>query len=418
MNTRFSIGTASLCVLMGGMNFVATPAYAWTDDNPPGASQCADAGINDAGSIIENCLVSNTPKAYLTVAGARSSVQLAPLPSTPGGVPCSADGISNAAAGSEIVIGACADANNVSQAVAWQASSPGTAIQLQPIGGLLGLGADVSAAASAVNQNGYIIGESVNVNGVATPVVWMPGSNTPTPLPVLPLLATNQNCVPASINDAQSPSIIGNCPGASGKNQAVLWPSAITLIPTLLPVPPGASYCSASGINTGGKIFGQCVYGTATYRVVQWGAGGTGPTVLMTVDSLPALRTTGADQNDSGIIAVNYLAGGAQAGFKMPARWDPSTGTNAPSIALPSNGNHGSVGAIGDNGRMFGNYETTDGYTHPFHVEAASLTATDEGSPEGGRNAALTAISKNGRQEAGAGEDGTEHTRGMHQSLP
>ena len=61
-------------------------AYAWTDENPPSASQCAAADVNDAGTVIENCKVSNASLAYVVLSGSPS--QLAPLSSTPGGAPC------------------------------------------------------------------------------------------------------------------------------------------------------------------------------------------------------------------------------------------------------------------------------------------------------------------------------------------
>ena len=70
----------SLVLALSLMNLGIPSAYAaWTDDNPPGASQCAAVDVNDAGTV------SNASLAYVELSGSLS--QLAPLPSTPGGAP-------------------------------------------------------------------------------------------------------------------------------------------------------------------------------------------------------------------------------------------------------------------------------------------------------------------------------------------
>ncbi len=395
-----------------------TPAYAWTDSNPAVASQCVNADINDAGTVITDCKVSNASVAYVTVSGAQT--QLAALLSTPGNVPCIASAVNNAAAGKETIIGSCVDGNNVAQAVAWNSGAPGTPTQLAPFAGLLGLiGAGVKTRATDVNIQGISIGVSIDANESALPVFWS-SNGTATPLNVALLSGLPQiNCFPISINDAATPAIVGNCPGSSGKNNAVLWTSPSAPGYVVLPVPSGASYCSAGKVNLGGQILGQCIYGTDTRRAVQWGPGGTGPTVLLTVNGGTALRTLGIDMNDSGVVAITYLAGGAQAGFAESATWNPFSGnTNATSITLPSGAIHGTQVLIGNNGKMAGNFETSGGDTHPMHVEPGSFTAVDDGSPEGGPNAAVTALSKSGTYEAGGGENSNEDAQGISQPTP
>lgn len=122
----------SLVLALSLMNLGIPSAYAaWTDDNPPGASQCAAVDVNDAGTV------SNASLAYVELSGSLS--QLAPLPSTPGGgAPCKAGGINDAALGQETIVGACRDANNVCQAVVWLSAAPGSPTQLLPNIGLLG----------------------------------------------------------------------------------------------------------------------------------------------------------------------------------------------------------------------------------------------------------------------------------------
>ena len=385
-------------------------AYAWTDENPPSASQCAAADVNDAGTVIENCKVSNASLAYVVLSGSPS--QLAPLSSTPGGAPCKAGAINDAAGGHETIVGACHDANNVYQAVVWPSAAPGSPTQLLPNIGLLGtiFGIGIKSAATGINLQGIVVGEVLDGNDTGVPVFWPAGSGAPSLL-AAPLLAPLANCEPADINDAAAPSvpsIVGNCPaggGGGGKNNAVLWTTPSSAY-TLLPVPSGASYCSASQISNSGQILGSCLYGTDTYRTVVWGSGGTGPTVLTTIggNSTLALRTVGASLNDVGQVAVNFLA---SSGFVNPALWN-TTGTDASAITLPSGATQGTAVSVGNNSKLVGNFETTAGNTHPFHVDPPSLTAVDDGSPEGGPNAVVTAESRGGTTEGGVGENAAE----------
>ncbi|WP_323120692.1 hypothetical protein [Burkholderia alba] len=414
-NIRFK-AVLGLYVVGAAFTGLCTPAYAWTDGNPSGASQCAAVDINDAGTVIANCEVNNTAVTYVTVAG--TETQLSALPSTPGGVPCASQAINNAVAGTETIIGACQDGNEVWQAVSWVAGSPASPRQLMPYPGTLGiLDPGVRTSAADVNAQGITVGVSVDGNDIALPVYWS-GSGTATPFNTA-LLAPLANCAPASINDAATPSVVGNCPaGSSGKSVAVLWPTLSSSYASL-PVPSGASYCAASQINLSGQILGECIYGTDTRRAVQWGPGGTGPAVLMTVNGGTILHTTRIAQNDSGVVAVSFLAGGSLAGFSEPAVWNPAGGnTNASGLTLPSGAIHGGIGAIGNNGKMVGNFETWAGDTHPMHVESGSSTVVDDGSPEGGPNAVVTALSKSGTKEAGVGESGAENAQAIYQSVP
>ncbi len=403
------LGFFVLTSMAGGIR----SAFAWTDDNPAAASQCSAVDVNDAGTLVENCKVADASTAYMVLSG--STAQLSPLSSTPGGVPCSATAINNAQAGHETIIGRCNDGNNVSQAVAWSSSAPSSPLQLMPVSGLLGIGAGVRTRAVDVSAQGTVIGSSFDASGSSVPVYWNPGSGTANALPI-PLLAQQMNCAPTSINNTASPSIVGNCPAANGKSAAVLWNSVSSAYATL-PVPSGASYCDADQVNAKGQILGNCRYGTDTYRAVVWGAGGTGPSVLMTVNGNSAQRSIGAHLNDTGMVAVDYLAQGAQAGFYEPALWNPA-GSDASAITLPSGAIHGTVLGLGNNGKMIGNFETSGGDTHPFHVEPNSLAAVDDGSPEGGPNAAVTAYSPGGTMEAGQGENSNDAQQAIVQAIP
>ena len=67
----------ALVLALSLMNLGIPSAYAWTDENPPAASQCVAVDVNDAGTVIENCTVSNVSFAYVVPSGSLS--QLAPL---------------------------------------------------------------------------------------------------------------------------------------------------------------------------------------------------------------------------------------------------------------------------------------------------------------------------------------------------
>ncbi|MFM0286910.1 hypothetical protein [Paraburkholderia megapolitana] len=254
-------------------------AFAWTDDNPSAASQCVAADVNDAGTVAENCKVADASTAYVVLSG--NPAQLAPLSGTPGGAPCHVLMINNAQLGHETVAGWCQDANLVKQGVVWSSASPGSPVQLLPLGGLLGLGAAVRTEVTGVSVQGTVIGSSIDANSTGTPVYWAAGSGTANALAV-PLLAQQTNCVASYISNAATPSVVGYCPGANGKASAVLWANVSSAYSTL-PVPNGASYCVAQQINVNGLILGNCVYGGDTHRAVVWGTGGTGPSVLATV---------------------------------------------------------------------------------------------------------------------------------------
>jgi hypothetical protein len=341
------------------------------------------------------------------------------------GPPCGVVGINNAAAGSEFIIGSCSR-GGPPQAVFWISGAPATEpTLLQPLS-LLGLDPDVQTKATAVNLAGIIAGVSLNNTGMKTAVVW-PFSTIATALPTGALLSSNR-CAPVDVQDGDSPGIVGNCDNNYPYQgpTAVLWQGRTILGDTTfttylaLPEPPNANFCRASAISLSGQILGQCTYADNVHRVVEWGRGGTGPTVLMTVGGATALRTFDVDINILGGVACNYLAGGASAGFKQPCTWDPTSGsTDALAISLPAGATGpASAVAVGGNGKIAGVYETAGGVTHTFHVEAGSTVAIDDGSPAGGPSTILTSMSKGGINETVVSEDSSQHTHVESQSTP
>ncbi|WP_434113694.1 hypothetical protein [Paraburkholderia caffeinilytica] len=406
-------------IILVVVNFIPLRTYAWTDDNPPSVSQCVAADVNDVGTVVENCKISNMSVAFVVISGA--AIQLASLPGTAGGVPCSVNMTNNAAVGRETIVGACRDANNVFQAVSWFSGSPGAPIQLRPYAGLLGIiGGGVKTRATGGNLQGIVIGESVDGNGTGLPVFWTADGNGATPLGA-PLLVPQANCIPIDINDAKAPSVVGNCPGgggSGGRNTAVLWMS-LSGPYSALPVPNGASYCRIDQIDLAGSILGECIYGIDTHWAAVWGVGGSGSMVLQTVNGNQALRTGGTALNDTGLVAVKFLGSQSHAGMYEPAIWDPADGNiNALPITLPPGASHGTIAGLGNNGTMVGNYETAAGTVHPIHVASGSLAAADDGTPAGGQNAVVRACSIGGQFEAGAAEDSNGAVHAEVQPIP
>jgi uncharacterized membrane protein len=396
------------------------PAHAsgWVDTNPPAASQCGLADINDGGTFVENCLVSNAPTPYLTVLGTQSA--LGALSSTVGGVPCVASAINNQAPGQETIIGNCGDGKNVPQAVVWRSSEPSKPERLRPDGGFLGiLGVGVKTVATSVNRQGIVVGGSIDANNSGIPVVWSP-EGVESPLRPA-LFETNLNCSPLQINDATTPSIVGNCPAGalgSGGNKAVLWASPTSLY-TALPVPEGASYCRAGEINLNGQIIGQCFYPAAVSRAVQWGIGGTGPTVLMSVDGNATNQSMAADENDLGRVVINYMSMGSQSGLSKPAYWDPSNmNQNATGLALPGQVLRATVSGIANSGLIVGTLETPQGSNQLFYVFPRTYSIVNAGSPEGGPNSSATAISPSGNLVGADAENAEEKEQAVTETFP
>jgi hypothetical protein len=398
----------------------ASPAYAqWVGENPATVSECSSPLVDDAATVAGNCLVNNVQQAFVRLPSARASTFLAPLASTVGGAPCAATAMNNAAAGSESVMGGCADGNSVIQGVMWDLDNPTAApTVLQPIS-VLGLLPDVQTEALAIDTQGMIAGVSINSTGTETPVVWSPAGVATALAPAL--LSSNANCVPYDINDAAPPSIIGNCSdaGTGGGNKAVLWQGPTSAY-TILPIPTGANYCTVSDINFSGQILGECIYGDDSWRAAFWGSGGTGPIVLSTVGGVAAAHTYSADLNDNGLVAGGYVASGASAGFIAPCTWDPTRGsTNAVAISLPGGATGpGFIQRLGNDGKIIGNYETAGGLILPFHVEPGSSVAVSDGSPAGGPSAVAISLSKSGTNEAIASEDSSGHEHVEERPVP
>jgi len=404
----------SLGLVIAGVNLITTAqAATWTYD------------VTNSGLLNTN--ITDTNNSHLSVGGGTTTdfIHIAILNSASGattvlqslytssaGEPgaCTAEAVSNGSATTAVIVGSCEDGRSVKQGVKWLASNPAAAPQQQlplPILAGLRLVADVQTVVTAVNLAGVVTGVSVSPTGELTPVVWTSAGAANSLLP--PLLGSVTNCSVADINDAATPSIIGNCPagaGGFGTNQAVLWANASSGYSTLS-VPSGASYCVASEINLSGQILGTCYYlgsgsGTPdTYKTVQWAAGGgSAPTVMSTINGSTSLRNSGVAMNASGQIAGNRLK---SEGFVTGFIWDTSTGTNGTSIPLLPGSSKATAKAISDNGIVVGCGEvagTSEAFA--YHSSGGTLVAITP-LASGGNDCANT-ISPNGANAAGISE--------------
>jgi hypothetical protein len=374
----------------------------WNDTSSQLADTCFDPAINDAGTAVGNCILRNLQLGFVRLATASASTQLAALPSTANGFPCGVAALSNASAGNEIIMGWCNDAKAVSQAVFWNSSTPTTApTLLQPLS-LLGLDADVRTQAVAVNSSGVMVGVSISGSGAKTPVTWS-SAGAPTQL-LAPLGSVNTNCEPVDISDGSAFEIIGNCKdaGTGGANKIVFWVGTGGAYKALTP-PSGATSCTLMTINALVQALGQCNYpGDVTHAVVWGSTGGIRLSVLTSINLNTTAKTYAVDMNDSGSVACNFLD---SSGRKQPCLWHPGDGnSNASAIARPTNvsSTSGIAVAIGNNGKVAGNYDFQGGGDWiGFSTPPNSPTSIDGGSAGGTGNPNIVSkMSRGGAFEA------------------
>ena len=390
-----------------------------TDEGTGAGPQNEAVDVNDAGVVIGNALSStNMSIAYVAVTTG-NEVPLAALANDA----CSASSLNNNGSTAQIV-GACDDANGVSQAVEWYANTPATApTVLRPLPGLLGLGAGVRTRATAQNIQGSVVGVSITTVGTRVPAIWPSGVASPSLLPVGLLgIITPANCVPTDVSDpivanSDEAAIVGECPtdgSGTGRPIAVIWPDSSDGAQPL-PLPAGAQYCVAEEVNVNGYVLGTCVYATDGYQTVRWSYPWTAaPIVLQTVSGTTVPRNSGVDMNATGQITGNYLAAG---GFTLPYCWDPTaTGTAGVTLTALSGGSTASASGIGNNGEVVGAGETSGGNSHAFH-SLMCATPTDDGTLPGGNNSGANGISPSGMVAEGWSEGTGEAVHSEVQSL-
>lgn len=331
---------------------------------------------------------------------------LTPLSPLVTGQPCSTGAITN----SGLIVGSCRDSAGRGQAVLWSASTP-TAAPVQ----LFGPAGTLRSSASAVNQQGAVVGVSAINNDTIYPTLWPAGSSSGVALPISLLALVglgNTNCVAVDVADnatsgANTPVVVGNCPDGQGRPLAVIWiwnPGLLgvgaSYVVSALPIPSGAQFCAVSAINVLNEALGTCDYGPGLGNgphTVRWAANGGAATVLGGVSGFA--RNSGTAINANGQIIGEYTGAGD---FANPFYWDPTAGTIT-AIAPLSGGSTCVATDLSDTSLVVGVSETNDGHEHAFESTVAGGTV-DLGVLSGGYNSTVSAISRNGAYAAGASE--------------
>jgi hypothetical protein len=312
-----------------------------------------------------------------------------------------------------VVIGSCRNASNVSFAVTWSASAPADApLELAPLTGLLGLDPDVSDKATGYNQDGAVMGVSINSSGAGTAVLWANGSGVATQVSTV-----GDNCLPIDMNDdsATTPTLVLNCPNANGTATPKFAQATGllgTYVTTALALPAGASYCTVSGTNDALQAVGTCHTAAPDEpKAAYWSSFTSAPTLLSTLSG--GARNFGEFINNQGHIIFTEQTGTGQyeAGF-----WDPSTST-VTMIPPLTGGTTDTVEALADNDTAVVNSE--DGSQN---VEAATWTSatgiTALGFAGGGLASRIVDMSQNGGYAAGTAKDSSENNNAVIATLP
>jgi hypothetical protein len=359
--------------------------------------QCTGTDINNNGIAVGTCssgfLVGPDVAYVALVTGTETS-----LPPLASGQSCAARGITNAG----VIIGGCFDASNRSFGVIWNASNTSSPpVALAPFPASPSFGADVRTSADAYNQDGYIAGESVNASGNATAVLWAPGSAS-----AVRVSNYGDNCMVAAVNrQSGSPAIVLNCPNANGTSTAEIaqapgLPGAYAL--ANLPLPPGATHCTVSGINDSGQAIGTCHFPMPDIPQTAYWATSTGNPTLLSNFMGGGARMHGESINNPGHAIVTFKD---MNGKTQPAYWEPLTGVVQQIQPLPG-GAYVSVSSWADNDQAAVNSET-GGQT----VVAALWTLAGGtrllGMEGGGNSSTLSRLSRNGQYGTGSAETAT-----------
>ncbi|WP_250460405.1 hypothetical protein [Microbulbifer litoralis] len=315
----------------------------------PGGTTCSGVAINNSGTVVGHC---DDATGRTVAIRKRIDQPIEQLP-TMANNSCRVIDVSNI----NVASGECTDASGEVLPVRWEAN--GVRQTLQPIPGLLGLLADVSATGGPINYNRWVIGSSYSANGQARPVVWRGNQVTPEMLPLIEPLTSGGldavHCEPVALNDNtltfNGPIVVGTCSvaNASGvvRSMAVYWrrPNgngnyAVNVLDSL-----GAdSNCRVVDVNNAGDITGVCTDANDEEQAVFWAAGG------VSVQSVAALIPGGSARSSA--VAINgtgWIAGTFRAadGYDHAFAWDPLNSTFE-EIVPPSGLYHSRAADISD----------------------------------------------------------------------
>lgn len=296
-----------------------THAATFVDYGHAAGPQCFTAGINDNAQAVGICSQASASAVDVPWFAAALGGPQQALGLLASGQPCDVTAIAN----SGLILGQCADANNLSFSVTWTASAPANVpTKLNPLPGTLLIPllrpADVQTSATALNQLGAVLAQSISGDDEQTVVLYMPGSGTP-----LRISDYGDNCTGVDVNNTLSngyPSLIMNCLSANATPVAKIATRGTGgYVIALLPVASGASYCSAQGMNDQNQIVGTCLYPNSNSNVPKtafWGTPSSPPKML----TMPGnARNVGIAINNAGHILAR---GVSPSGNEEDLFWD------------------------------------------------------------------------------------------------
>lgn len=385
--------------LLSAGHTTSAHAQTLTSEGNAAGAQCVGNDVNDSGIEVGTCTPGNQTGPSVAWVALTAGTQT-PLPPLVTGQSCTAGGITNDGE----ITGSCINANDVPIAVTWNAATPANApVERAPLGGLLGLGADVRSQATGYNQKDNVIGVSVNGSGNGTSVVWVDGSSTP-----IAVSTQGDNCAAVDVNDTLvngEPSVALDCPNASGTVTAKIAEDDALLggyQANALPIPSGADYCTVNAINDEDEMSGTCYFpAPAVPETAYWATPTSTPTLLTTLSGGP--RNQGMFLNNLGHVVFSYqtATGQTDSGF-----WNPATGV-VTSIPTLTGGAQAIATAFADDDAVVLNCE--DGSeTSEACVWTPSTTTTADGFIGGGDSSECSAISQDGGYIACSGENSSE----------
>lgn len=409
LNPRNTI--IALTLISGATAHAAT----FVDYGHAAGAQCFTLGVNDSGQTVGICSqasasANDVPWIASTLGGTQQP--LAPLVS---GQPCTAAAIAN----SGLILGQCSDANNLSFSVTWTASTPAISpTKLNPLPATLLIPllrpADVQTSATALNQLGAVLAQSISGSDEQTVVLYSSGNGTP-----LRISAYGDNCRGIDVNNTLTngyPSLIMNCLSTNATPMAkIATRGAGGYAIATLPVASGASYCEAVGLNDQNQIVGTCLYpnsGTNVPKTAFWATPSSPPKML----TLPLnAKNVGVAINNAGHILAR---GAGPDGIATDLFWeDPNSSFDVRPIApLPGSNATSAVGFAHndtiamdcDNEQQ---YSTACIWTPTGGTQALAPI-------NGGLKSQLTAISPSGGFVVGNATDAEQDISAVGASLP
>lgn len=384
-------------------------------------AQCAAADVDDAGDTVGSCAPANTngPIVAWESSVGGSQIPLAPLAT---GHTCIAQGITQA----NKVVGFCEDTSRITFAVFWDGASPATSpVKLSALpAGLLGLLLplpDIGTEATAFNQFGSIVGQSIAGNATSTAVIWTSGSGTP-----VQVSSRGDDCRAVDVRPQTStgnPAVLLDCPNGGLTAAKIATPTGLlgAYVTASLPLAIRAIDCIATSINATGQILGTCNFNDLTKdplsRAVLWLTPTSTPITLNLPNSpsdLIGKGSAGVAENDAGDFVFQYRTsdGRTNAGYldiiANAAAFLPSlqAGTNVSAIGLSETGV-----VLGE-----ATNATEHGQAVTWSVGSPSLSAVPlfDGSVGG----TATAISPNGGFTVGTTIDSSHVEDAIEETLP